>query len=499
MHPGRDPDRLAAARRRAEVDRLHQGARPVIERGVGHRQPGQTGHHGLELEDGLQHALGHLGLVRRVRGHELRAPRQGPDHRGHLVVVGSTTGEAHHPVGSGPVGAGPVFHPGQHIGLGRPVGHGQAAGHPQNGRHRVEELVDAPEPEEAQHGRHLVVGVWQVVAHLAPPAVVEPDAPVARGGQKGVGTTVAPSARPRTATATADPSPTPAAVSTRAKAMPRSSMGEKFPLVTVPTVLVPTATLDPWRGGWRPSARRPRRSRRGPSARSASRAARPQNSPLSHPTTQARLAWRGVIPGPNSWPCRGSPASSRRVSRAPRPAGTAPVPSTASKKAPAASAGTAHSTPSSPVYPVPAARHPSPFHSKAVTANRRTVAASGATASRRRRASGPCTATIARSAVVSRPPMAATTRAVFEALGITSKRSSATHHTMMSSVTEPSSASRWVYWARPGPILRRSLVKVCCKRSKASGPPTRTVPRWLTSKATAAVRHARCSATVPPG
>ena len=36
-----------------------------------------------------------------------------------------------------------------------------------------------------------------------------------------------------------------------------------------------------------------------------------------------------------------------------------------------------------------------------------------------------------------------------------------THHTMMSSSTDPSaSSSRWVYWARPGAILPRSLVRV---------------------------------------
>ena len=63
------------------------------------------------------------------------------------------------------------------------------------------------------------------------------------------------------------------------------------------------------------------------------------------------------------------------------------------------------------------------------------------------------------------------TRSVFEALGMTSKRSSSTHHTMMSSSTEASSASsRWVYWARPGAILPRSLVSAACSRSRASGP-----------------------------
>ena len=105
-----------------------------------------------------------------------------------------------------------------------------------------------------------------------------------------------------------------------------------------------------------------------------------------------------------------------------------------------------------------------------------------------------------RDAVTSSPPIASTTRSVLEALGMTSKRSSSTHHTMMSSSTEASSgSSRWVYWARPGPILRRSLVRAVCSRSRASGPVTAMVPRWLTSKATADSRHALCSAMVPAG
>jgi hypothetical protein len=55
------------------------------------------------------------------------------------------------------------------------------------------------------------------------------------------------------------------------------------------------------------------------------------------------------------------------------------------------------------------------------------------------------------------PPMAAMTSVVFEALGITSNRSSSTHHTMMSSTTNPSSSRRCVYWARPG-WIRRQIV-----------------------------------------
>ena len=95
--------------------------------------------------------------------------------------------------------------------------------------------------------------------------------------------------------------------------------------------------------------------------------------------------------------------------------------------------------------------------------------------------------------------MALMTSVVFEALGITSNRSSSIHHTMMSSTTNPSSSRRCVYWALPGWIRVRSLLKECCRCSKASAPRTRTVPRWLTSKATAEVRQVRCSVTVPDG
>ena len=53
-----------------------------------------------------------------------------------------------------------------------------------------------------------------------------------------------------------------------------------------------------------------------------------------------------------------------------------------------------------------------------------------------------------------RRPGRPVTRSVLDALGMTSKHSAPTHHTMMSSSTEASaSSSRWVYWARPGPML----------------------------------------------
>ena len=62
-------------------------------------------------------------------------------------------------------------------------------------------------------------------------------------------------------------------------------------------------------------------------------------------------------------------------------------------------------------------------------------------------------------------------RSVFDAFGITKKRSASTHHTMMSSTTCASAgSSRCVYCARPGSILRRSLVSSHCSSVERARP-----------------------------
>ena len=115
-----------------------------------------------------------------------------------------------------------------------------------------------------------------------------------------------------------------------------------------------------------------------------------------------------------------------------------------------------------------------------------------------KRASGPCTAITARVDVVSTPPIAATTRSVFDAFGITSKTLSSSHHTMMSSRTEASDlSSKCVYCAFPGAILFKSFVSTDCNFSSEPIPSTRTVPRCDTSNIAAEVRQAACSANVP--
>ena len=77
------------------------GGRPLVERRVGHRERGELGDRGLELEHHLQAALGDLRLVRRVRGEELGALGDRVDDRRHVVVVHPGAEEADLGVGVG--------------------------------------------------------------------------------------------------------------------------------------------------------------------------------------------------------------------------------------------------------------------------------------------------------------------------------------------------------------------------------------------------------------
>ena len=61
--------------------------RPVVPGGVRDVHPRQLADRGLVLEDRLEHALAHLGLVRRVGGQELAALEHRVADRRHVVVV----------------------------------------------------------------------------------------------------------------------------------------------------------------------------------------------------------------------------------------------------------------------------------------------------------------------------------------------------------------------------------------------------------------------------
>ena len=79
---------LGAARRVLRDEAGVRGdRRPVVAGRVRDVHPGQLADRGLVLEDRLQDALAHLGLVRRVRGQELAALQDRVDDRGDVVVV----------------------------------------------------------------------------------------------------------------------------------------------------------------------------------------------------------------------------------------------------------------------------------------------------------------------------------------------------------------------------------------------------------------------------
>ena len=114
------------------------------------------------------------------------------------------------------------------------------------------------------------------------------------------------------------------------------------------------------------------------------------------------------MPGPSSWPCKGRPASSRRVSRAPRPAGRGPGGDDGFPQGDGLVRRERRTRrrppPCSPCRPPTRAR---PAMSAAPPRSGRRSATSGRTSAMSARDRGPCTASTARSAVTSVPPMAA--------------------------------------------------------------------------------------------
>ncbi len=87
MGAGRQDDAVAARLGLGHQAGLGHGVAALVEAGVAHVHPRQAADAALVLEDGLQHALGHLGLVGRVAGVELAAVEQVADDAGAVVVV----------------------------------------------------------------------------------------------------------------------------------------------------------------------------------------------------------------------------------------------------------------------------------------------------------------------------------------------------------------------------------------------------------------------------
>ncbi len=80
-------------------DRFPAGGRAVVHRGVGDVAAVEPGDLGLELEQGLESALGDLGLVGRVAGQELAALDEMVDRRRDVVPIGAAAEEEGHVAG----------------------------------------------------------------------------------------------------------------------------------------------------------------------------------------------------------------------------------------------------------------------------------------------------------------------------------------------------------------------------------------------------------------
>ena len=135
--------------------------RAVVPGRVGHVHPGQLADQRLVLEDRLQHALAHLGLIRRVRGQELAAGENDVHDRRDVVVVDPRPEE-------GELGARvdvprrellDVTH---ELGLAERGRNVELAVETDARRHLLEELVDGRDADRREHLLAVGVGEAQV-------------------------------------------------------------------------------------------------------------------------------------------------------------------------------------------------------------------------------------------------------------------------------------------------------------------------------------------------
>ena len=147
---------LRAARVVARDEACVGGDRGAVVAGrVRHVHPRQLADRGLVLEDGLQDALAHLRLVRRVRGEELAAGEKGVGDRGDVVVVDPHPEEAQlaRRVGVAP---GELLQMPDERRLGQRLRDVERTAEPHPLRDLLEEGVDRVDPDRLEH--RLTVG-----------------------------------------------------------------------------------------------------------------------------------------------------------------------------------------------------------------------------------------------------------------------------------------------------------------------------------------------------
>jgi hypothetical protein len=186
-HPPGHPYQPAPGGGHGQVDALGGSGRPVVEGGVGHVHPSQAAEHALVFEEGLEDTLGDLGLIGRVRGDQLAPPGQGPHRRGDLVLVGPSAGETHQGAVARTVATGHLGQMAEDVGLGPAGRQLEAAGQPHCGRDVGEQVLQACQPEEVEHGPNLGLGVRNEIGHsLSPLPVSVPGVSQPREGYPSV-------------------------------------------------------------------------------------------------------------------------------------------------------------------------------------------------------------------------------------------------------------------------------------------------------------------------
>ena len=165
VQAARDDELAAAVGELRQVGGGADGARALVDRGVGDRQPGELADRGLVLEHHLQAALADLRLVRRVGRQELRAAEQHVDHGGDVVVVHPGAEEGDLVLGRG-VAARQVEQVAVDVLLGHPGGQVELLAQPHAVGDLVEELVDGRDADGGQHRVEVGGGDSGVPAHL---------------------------------------------------------------------------------------------------------------------------------------------------------------------------------------------------------------------------------------------------------------------------------------------------------------------------------------------
>ncbi len=134
---------------------------PVVARRVRDVHSRQLADRGLVLEDRLEHALAHLGLIRRVRGEELTAAEEGVDDRRHVVVVDPHAQEAEL-VGRVRVPPRELLEMSHERGLGQRLGHVERPVEAEPLRDLLEQLVDRGDADRREHRFPVGLGEREV-------------------------------------------------------------------------------------------------------------------------------------------------------------------------------------------------------------------------------------------------------------------------------------------------------------------------------------------------